>query len=132
MRRLPVTATSALCAQQKTTRGSAAAFPRGERWHRSALWLLPLPAVYFPCTGGTPVWSGVSCANGRVTALDFSSLDLVVYPSLSMDFPVAVTQLQQLADLGLEAPYFNGQLPAQWSSMTSLQRLSLAGSALAG
>ena len=112
--------TKACARKVRVMRGSADSRPRnGERLHRSVLSFLSFrPAVYFPCTGGTPVWSGVTCTNGRVTALDFSNLRAdLLFPSTPTAFPVAVAQLQQLADLELNAAGFTGQLPAQWSTI---------------
>lgn len=113
----------------------------GQDWRNNDNWLLTAT----PCN-----WQGVSCSNGRVSAIDLTDNNLrgelpaalnqlnaltgldVSANNLHGSFPAALLQLSQLQSLVLWQNAFSGVLPPALGSLTNLQLLDLSENRFSG
>ncbi|SNY51796.1 Leucine rich repeat-containing protein [Arsukibacterium tuosuense] len=83
----------------------------GQSWLNNDGWLDPDSAI---CD-----WTGVSCSNGQITALDLSN------NNLSGELPAALSGLSAVTELDLSFNSLSGSFPGVLLQLTTLQRLSL-------
>jgi len=89
----------------------------GANWTRKTNWL----------TGCTPCgWQGVTCTNGRVTAINLIGNNLVG------TLPASLSALTSLQSLELGANALTGGIPTGIGSLTALQTLNLSRTQLGG
>jgi Leucine-rich repeat (LRR) protein len=89
----------------------------GVNWSNKTKWLTGCD----PCN-----WFGVTCTNGRVTALDLSG------NLLSGSLPVSLSVLSALQTLHLDHNSLSGSIPASIGNLTNLKLLSLFNNQLSG
>ncbi|MFD2571789.1 putative Ig domain-containing protein [Spirosoma soli] len=95
----------------------------GANWSNNTGWLNGCD----PCTGnaGNP-WSGLTCANGRVTRVSLFSNNLVG------TIPASLSALSNLTGLILENNQLSGPIPPSLSALSNLTQLNVGFNRLSG
>lgn len=96
----------------------------GSGWYISTGWNVPGSPGDNPCG-----WYGVTCENGRVTEVEFPSLEIIAPMPSSIGNLTALKSLV-LEGSGPEFGHLEGIIPAVFTNLINLEKLNLSGNVL--